>query len=702
MRVPYLYYIGIIILLMQCNAIVAQTQTDSTDVFFRHLQLKEVIVTGLTGQTKYRDSATPMTLVTAQDLRHSLSTNVIDALSLQPGVTQITTGSAISKPVIRGLGYNRVVLVADGVRLEGQQWGDEHGVELDAGEVHSAEILKGPASLMYGSDAMAGVIVMRQQPIPMDGERQLQWNNEYQTNNGMYATTANYTGRQSLFHWDVRLSGKSAHAYQNKYDGRVAGSQLAERAFSALVGILPRWGFLRLKVSHFNLTPSIVEGERNEESGLLQNESRKICTYGHTLPFQRVQHSKVVLDNMVRLKHGQLRTIVGYQLNHRREYEEQLNVYDLRMLLHTMTFDVRYLSDEASGWKSTVGTSGMLQRSLNKGEERLIPDHHLFEMGAFGMLSHEWGPLVVSGGLRFDRRMFHSSAFEEEGEWRFTDFSRRFNGMTGSLGAVWHVNEGLDVRLNMSRGFRAPNISELGSNGVHEGTQRYERGNEHLRPEYSLQLDFGVDYVNSWLTANAMLFANEIDHYIYSERTQETTADNMPVYVFRQKKARLMGFESSIDVHPVHCLHLYTAFSYVHSVAKGVEREARHLPLTPAPHWLSELKWEVTHSGQRLNNAWISVQADCYLRQNCIYEVNQTETPTPSYTLFNISAGTDLMWHKRKVAELQLAVSNLTDRAYQNHLSRLKYTDRNSQTMRQGVFNMGRNFIVKLNIPIRL
>ncbi len=680
----------------------AQDRNDSTDVFFRHLELNEVIVTGLTSQTKFRDSATPMSLVPARELRQTASTNIVDAISNQPGVSQITTGSGISKPVIRGLGYNRVVVVADGVRQEGQQWGDEHGVEIDANDVGSVEILKGPASLMYGSDAIAGVLVMRQQPLLMEGERRLQLTGEHQSNNGLFGGSVNFEGRQRHTVWNIRFSDKAAHAYKNRFDRWVAGSQYAERAFSAMLGTERRWGFSRLKLSHYIQTPSIVEGERDEVTGLLVSNTNRLTTYGHTLPFQRVAHTKAVSDNMLRLKHGELKALVAYQLNNRREYEERQDVYDLRMMLHTLTFDVRYLSDDMAGWKATLGTSGMYQHSLNKGEERLVPDNHLFEAGAFGMLSREVGQWVFSGGLRFDRRHLHASAYEEDGAWRFTDFTRHFSGLTGSLGAVWHLGSHWNMRMNLSRGYRAPNISELGANGVHEGTQRYERGNHDLKPEYSLQLDYGLDFSSQYLSAQLMLFANRMDHYIYAERSLEQTSEGLPVYDFRQTKAQLLGLEALFDYHPVHRLHLYSAFSYVHAVARGVADDARHLPLTPAPRWYSEVKWELTHHGRTLNNAWMACTVDCNLRQNCIYAVNQTETPTPSYTLLHLSAGTDVLLNKRKVAELTLAVSNLTNRAYQHHLSRLKYTDWNNATQRQGVFNMGRNIVLKILVPVQL
>ena len=162
-----------------------QHALDSADIFYRHMQLNELTVTGVTGNTKLKHATGPITVVNAKDLRAIASTNIIDAISRQPGMDQLTTGCGISKPIIRGLGYNRVVVMSEGVRQEGQQWGDEHGVEVDGGSVHSVEILKGPASLMYGSDAMAGVVILHSRPILPEGELRGSFSSEYQTNNGL-------------------------------------------------------------------------------------------------------------------------------------------------------------------------------------------------------------------------------------------------------------------------------------------------------------------------------------------------------------------------------------------------------------------------------------------------------------------------------------------------------------------------------------
>lgn len=193
------------------------------------------------------------------------STNIIDAIAHQPGVSQITTGSGISKPVIRGLGFNRVVVVNDGVRQEGQQWGDEHGIEIDPASVHSVEILKGPASLMYGSDAMAGVLIFPLRSYPCQGRHESEFLYRLSNQQRTFDYSLNFAGNQGGFVWNTRYSGKMAHAYKNKYDGYVFGSSLREQAFSQLLGWNYRQGHSHLTLDYYHLTPGIVEGERDEK-----------------------------------------------------------------------------------------------------------------------------------------------------------------------------------------------------------------------------------------------------------------------------------------------------------------------------------------------------------------------------------------------------------------------------------------------------
>ena len=687
----------ILSLLWICTAVAAQDHKhhynhehpqDSTDVFYRHLKLNEVTVTGVTGDTKLKNSTAPISIISGKELRQTTSTNIIDAIAHQPGVAQITTGSGISKPIIRGLGYNRIIVMSEGVRQEGQQWGDEHGIEIDAQNVNSVEILKGPASLMYGSDAMAGVLILHGSPIQPEGEMKATVSTEYQTNNGLFDYSLNFAGNQKGFVWDVRFSDKYAHAYKNKYDGYVPGSQFTERAGRLMLGLNKRWGYSHLTWTTYHQTPSIVEGERDEVTGELECSTDNVKTYSKALPFQQIKHYKAVWDNSLNLKRGWLKAIIGYQQNRRQEFEDNADEYELFFKLHTITYDLRYLSQEFNGWKMAGGVNGMWQQSQNLGEESLIPEYKLFDIGAYATVSKSLECLTLNGGLRFDNRHlnFHS---------------RNFNGITGSIGAVWNASEHLNLRLNMARGFRAPNMSELGSDGVHEGTLRYEIGNPELKPEYSWQADLGLDFTSEYVSAQVALFANRIENYIFAQRIDMEMEEGYRTYEYTQGDARLLGFEAGIDIHPIHSLHFENTFSLVDAQQLHASEDAKYLPMTPAPRWTSELKYELSHHGHKtLNNAYVALGLEHNLAQNHYYKVDDTETRTPAYTLLSLSVGTDLNIHKKKVAELYVTAENLLNTAYQNHLSRLKYCDVNNATGRQGVFNMGRNIVFKVVVPI--
>ena len=711
-------------LLCICTTMVAQNKDthnhaeDSTDIFFRHLNLNEVTVTGVTGDTKLKHATVPVSIIAPQLLRSKASTNIIDAISHQPGISQLTTGGSISKPIIRGLGYNRVVVMSEGVRQEGQQWGDEHGVEVDGSSINSVEILKGPASLMYGSDAMAGVVILHPQATLPEGEMKANVSTEYQTNNGLFAYNLSMAGNQKGFVWNARFSDKMAHAYKNKYDGYVPGSQFRERAGRLMLGVNKSWGHSRLTWTSYHLTPGIVEGERDPETGELVCNTDNVKTYSKALPFQEVKHYKLVWDNSLNLSTGYLKAIIGYQQNRRKEYEESEDEYELFFKLHTLTYDLRYVTNQWNGWKLSTGIGGMYQKSGNEGEEYLIPDYRLFDFGIYATATKSLGDRwTLNGGVRYDHRRMHGDELIEDGDLRFTDFSRHFNGLTGSIGAVCNINEHFNLRLNVARGFRTPNMSELASNGVHEGSIRYELGNQQLKAEYSLQADLGLDFTSRYVSAQLALFANRIDNYIFTHRLPEEIEEGYLTYAYTQGDARLLGFEAGVDFHPVHSIHFSNTFSFVDAQQMRASSDTKYLPFTPAPRWTSELKWELFHHSHStvnhhhnansihrslLNNLYIAAGLECYLKQSHIYSADDTETTTPGYALLSLSAGTDINVNGKKIAEFYITADNLLNKAYQSHLNRLKYADVNSVTGRRGVFNMGRNVTFKVVIPINI
>jgi iron complex outermembrane receptor protein len=352
-----------------------------------------------------------------------------------------------------------------------------------------------------------------------------------------------------------------------------------------------------------------------------------------------------------------------------------------------MTYDIRYLSQEWNGWKMSGGVNGMWQQSLNLGEETLIPEYKLFDIGGYATISKTMDNVTLNGGLRYDNRHidFHS---------------RNFGSVSGSIGAVWNICQHTNLRLNIARGFRAPNMSELGSDGIHEGTLRYEIGNPQLKAEYSWQADLGFDYSDKYLSAQVALFANRIQNYIFAKRIDAVIDPDYATFAYAQGDARLLGFEAGFDLHPIHQLHLGGTFSYVNAQQMHQGRDTKYLPMTPAHHWTTELKYEINEHSGPLHHSYIAIALDGYLRQSHCYRADNTETATPGYVLVNLSAGTSLVVKKKKVADVYLMADNLLDKAYQNHLSRLKYADINSATGRMGVWNMGFNFSVKAIIHL--
>jgi iron complex outermembrane receptor protein len=345
-----------------------------------------------------------------------------------------------------------------------------------------------------------------------------------------------------------------------------------------------------------------------------------------------------------------------------------------------MNYDLRYTTDEfADGWRLAAGVGGMYQESDNLGEEVLIPAYRLFDSGLFVTTTKNWDRFTLAGGVRADMRHLSSLYLED----KFDAFERDFTGVTGSVGLVYSPARNLNLRANVARGFRAPNLSELASNGVHEGTVRYEKGNKRLDPEFSLQGDLGADLQLQHVSLTAALFCNRIDNYIYALRTG-TVIGSYDEYRYDATDALLYGAEFAADCHPFHALHLGADFSYVRG-----RFQSSDMPLIPAPKVGAEVKWEITQSGKILNNSYLSVRADHHFRQD--HYLQGTETATDAYLLVGASAHTDIMCKGKCVAQLSLIADNLTDKVYVDHLSRLKYV---------GIRNPGRNITLKLNIPL--
>lgn len=688
----------LIFLSLLCStAMTAQNISDENDTLSVLVNLNEITITGAPSSSRMILSSLPVSAITMSELGNTASGNIINAITVQPGVSEITTGSGISKPVIRGLGYNRLAVVNDGIRQEGNQWGDEHGIEIDENSIDSVEIIKGPMSLMYGSDAMAGVVIMHDVPRLYDGSVAGSFSSQYQSNNGLIGSSLRLGYGKNDIYIKGQLSGKMAHSYTNKVDGYVPGTGFSEYAGKVKTGIKRKWGHSNLTASFYNLKPEIAEGERDTITGDLETDSDNLKSYVIDLPFQKVNHYKVMAENAVYRPLGMIQTSLGYQLNSRMEFEESKNECELHFLLHTLNYDAHFISKKKNDWQYMYGVNGMAQNSLNQGEEVLIPEYRLFDAGVFAMASKKLSQWSFNTGIRYDVRHIVSDELQEEGNVRFVDFTKIFNSISGSIGTVRTCGENCSLRLNLARGFRAPNLSELASNGVHEGTIRYEVGNNSLRPEYSLQADFGIDVTTRFVTAQAEIFANRISNYIFSARSATVIDPEYETYMYKQGDAFLAGCEARTDVRPTNWLSAGILFSYVRGTLLA---ENTNLPMIPPMEFDGFITATANQQWKLLKKSSLSCTIKHFCKQEQIYDVDNTETATPQYTLLSLSASGEIATDKRTVAEIHVIADNLFDIAYQSHLSRLKYTDVNVVTGKQGVYNMGRNITVKILVPI--
>jgi len=706
-----------------------------------------VVVTGLSKATQIKRSPVPIVAVDHEQIATNLSTNIIDAIAKVPGVSALTTGPNVSKPFIRGLGYNRILTLYDGVRQEGQQWGDEHGIEVDQYGVDRVEVIKGPASLTYGSDALAGVVNLIPTPAAPEGKIIGNVQAEYQTNNGLYGGSEMIASTRNGFEWMARLSHKQATNYQNKIDGRVFNTAYNETDANLSLGLHRGWGYSHLSLSLFDDLQEIPDGTRDSATGKFMQQITEagdyviasdaaLKSYSMTPLHQHVQHYRAYLTNNFVLGDGRLAVNLGYQRSVRREYSHPEIPYQevagLYLKLNTYSYDVKYYLPEFDGWSLALGVNGMYQdNNVTSGTEFVIPSFHQFDVGPFALLKKTFGRLDIAGGARYDSRSFKnfglysqpdpvtgfdkavSGADTAGADFHFAPYSHTFSGFTGSIGATYNFTERFAVKANVSRGFRAPNIAEIGANGVHPGTGIYQIGSGDFKPEFSFQQDLGLEYTSPYVGASVSVFNNQISNYIFNQRLAgalggDSTIGGVPVYKFQQGKARLYGGEASLDIHFLRNLHFENTVSTVFGLNKGIDEKLKtdsnkYLPFIPPVHGLSELRLDWEARAHHLVNGFVKVQLAWYASQNRAYLADNTESATSGYALFNAGIGAGITNGKgRTICNIYVMGNNLFDVAYFDHMSRLKYFlyGPNDVNPAHGIHNMGRNLALKVEFPL--
>ncbi len=700
-----------------------------------------VIITGVSGSTERMRNPVPTALNTREHMLKHASTNAVAAIAELPGIAMVSTGSAISKPVIRGLGYNRVVVLRNNMRQEGQQWGDEHGIEIDEFEIDRVEIIKGPGSIMYGSDAMAGVINFLTPQPTADGKIGGEVSLGYQTNGGLIGNSIMQEGNLKGVSWQFRGSQKLAGNYSTPADGHVANSGFKEYNVSGFVGLNRRWGVSQLSFSSFNQTIALPEGERDslgqfmipvridDTTETMQSFSdNNLDGYSNSIgiPRQRIGHHRIVLANNFFFGTSRLKLDIGIQQNNRREYGNVLAPEDeeLSMTLTTSSLNAIYFFQEKKSGQLTVGLNGQNQQNTNSGEESIIPDYMSNDLGAYVFYRKYIGKWFISAGARADLRMINSKGLYRDSTGaaidssalsvtQFSPFTQQYLSFSGVAGASYQITKESVVRINLSRGFRAPNMAELSSNGRHEGTFRYEVGNKTLQPETSMQVDLGLTYTSDHFNLEISGFYNDIQNFIYLNKINSAfggdsivdPADPAPVFTFSQGHAVLFGGEiySDIHPHPLDWLHFENSFSFVQGSLLAQPDSMNNLPFIPPMKYKSEINAHAENKKGVMRNSYLMIAASHFFLQDKIYSAFGTEAITPGYWLIETGAGTEIVNKKNEVvAKVFVSVSNLMNTRYQSHLSRLKYAPVNPANGLSGIYGQGRNISFRVIVPIRI
>ncbi|WP_231590798.1 TonB-dependent receptor [Hymenobacter terrenus] len=716
--------------------------------------LNEVVVTGVSRATEIRRSPVPIATLSRRDITLNANTNVIDAAVRGiPGLSAVTTGPNVSKPFIRGLGYNRVLTLYNGLRQEGQQWGDEHGVEVDGYDIERVEVVKGPASLLYGSDAVAGVVnLLPALPSGPEGRLGGEALTEYQSNNGLIGNSLGMNYQKNGFQSSFRASHRLARDYRNRVDGLVYNTGFRELTLTGMAGVSKAWGSSHWYLTLYDNQQEIPDGSRDSlsrrftrqvaETGLDDIKNRPLVTdkeldsYTISPLHQRIRHYRVFTKTQLHLGGGELHLLLGAQQNNREEFNHPTvpTQPGLALRLTTYTYDVRYHLPGWNGLEISVGSNGLGQVNRHQAATDFpIPDYDLLDAGGFLLLKKPLGKVELSGGLRYDTRLVNwrdfyvapnlATGFDAAAgpdtpgtTLQFPAFRRRYQGVSASVGGSYAATEQLTLRANLARGYRAPNIPEIGSNGLDPGARIVYLGNRDFQPEFSWQQDVGVLWHQGTLDASLEVFHNYVQNFIYQARLLDAAGQPVIVvpgnttYQFQQSAARLFGVEASLNLRPAALpwLAWNTSVALVNGQnanAALVEQQgtaARYLPLIPPPRGRSEVRVTVPAGRGRFTGTYLRATVDGSTRQTRFYALDNTETATPGYALLGLGAGTT--WTSRAgrpVAQLVVQVDNVFDTAYQAHLNRLKYFEyyTASPNGRTGIYNPGRNIGVKVVVP---
>lgn len=649
-----------------------------------NIAMRGVTITGAMDKAGLMGSNRAISVIGADDLHRLRGQTLGETLEHLPGVTLISTGPSITKPVIRGLHSQRLVLLNADLRQEGQQWGAEHAPEIDPFAGAGIEVVKGPASVEFGAEAIGGVVRIVPRELRRARGHEAELHLSAFSNNAQGALSGWVEGYADVLP-DVawRLQGSARRAG----DARTSSYGLANTAFKELdgsftVGYVFDTGELSAHLSRFTTELGVFQGSH---IGNVTDLRRAIASdrplversfsYDVAMPKQVIRHDLAALRVRTTLAGlGSLDLRLGRQQNHRQEYDALRIFGQLQsrpgfdLTLTSTTADVKLSHLPLGSLTGMIGLSGTRQGNVSEGTTQLIPNFRAHNAGFFAV--EEWSreDVRVTAGARFDWRQLDVYRFSGAS---VTKTTATYSNVTGALGAQWQFHPTWSLGANLGSAWRPPSLNELYSDGVHHGSAQYEIGDPALQNERSISVDMTVRHIGERAHVDVSVFINRINGFISLFPAPEptlTVRGAFPTFRYRQDAVVMHGVDGSAEWHVSRQWRLGVTLSVVRGSLGSTQEPMLFLPGDRGRFLVhAELpdRWGLT--GSYLEATVTAVRRQDRFPANVDYA-----DPPPGYALLDLESGTHLHWGERTI-DVTLTLRNVLDASYRDYLSRYRY-----------------------------
>lgn len=635
-------------------------------------QLNEVVVSGGTYSTQH-ENAIKIDCINNNDITSAGSPSFIKSLTQIPGVDMISKGDGVAKPVIRGLSMTNILMLNNGVKLENFQFSENHPYIIDEFGVDRVEVIKGPASLLYGSDAVGGVINVIKEKPAADGKIEGDYNAQYHSNTEGLVTNLGIKSRSGDFFYGLRAGIKSNQDYKDGNNDRVPNTRFNEKSFKANVGLSKSFGIFRLFYDYNRPKLGMCVGDAIAD--VTENGRKNKYWY------QDLTNHIISSKNTLFLGNYKIDMNASYQMNNRKlQTDNNTAAFEMvDMDMNTLSYEVKTYLPSSTSSEYIVGIQGANKTNRNhEAPNHVIPDANVDDFSFFGLAQKTFfTKLNTQAGLRYDYR--HISTVSETGK---DAVNNDFGNVSVSLGSTYELNKDFLLRANLASAYRTPNIAELTENGMHG--DRYEEGNSDLKSQRNYEADLSAHFHSDNLMIDLTGFYNRINNYIYISPTGETTSSGSKIYRYSQTDSKIYGGELMFEYLPEKGVDLKAGYAYL----IGKEDDGNYLPFIPQ----NKLHFDVNLKKEKL-----LFMHHPFFRVGGLYACKQThpamfETESDGYFLLNAGIGADLKWFDQLVS-LSVQADNLLNETYIDHLSTLKDL---------GYNNMGRNVCINLKIPFAI